>query len=294
MKKLKKIFTEFSKDAVLTHSGSLAYYTALAMAPLIVLFVWALSIINPHLQTDMVKNVGSLIGEDGAKLTRTIISGANDRPDLSSLSGWLGLCGLILSASVIFAQIQETLNLIFDVSARQKQKANGTVATVRAFLKDRLFSAGMLLAFLFLAIVSLIVSSTVAFLLPASQALVVHVLLEVANVVIFSLLFALIYKWMPDRQMGFRKCLIGGLITAVLFTLGKTAIGFYLGKAAVGSAYGAAGSLVVLLVWVYYSAVIFFFGAEVTSVFLVEQKKSVPMDKSIHFGQSTGPAVTPV
>lgn len=275
-KRLALVAEEFAGDEILTRASSMAYYTALAIAPLIVLVVWTLAVVNPGLQSELVQNVSRFVGDEGAKLIATIISGAEDRPDLTSMSGWLALAGLIISASVIFAQLQETLNIIFDVESVKKNESTGLWAATKHLLFARLFSVGMLLTFVFLAIVSLIFSSLIAFFLRGTAAGTFEALLFAFNFIVFALLFAVLFKWMPDRHVSFKNALYGGLITSLLFLLGKSAIGFYLARAAVGSAYGAAGSLAVLLVWVFYSAVIFFLGAEVAYTFLVSDRENNP------------------
>ncbi len=267
LKKIKTTAIHFNDDDILNRAAALSYYSALAMAPLVVLLIWCISLLNLDLQTEMIQNSASLLGEDGAQLIKGIVVRANDRPDLSTLSGWLGALGLLISASMIFAQIQTTLNLIFEAEAA----TDGNESQwnwVKNLIFGRLLSIGMLLAFIFLAIVSMAVSSTLAYFLGAAETLMAEAVNFIVNFVVFAGLFSLIYKWMPDRTVHWRSAVFGGMITAVLFIFGKTAIGLYLGTAAVGSAYGASGSLVVMLVWVFYSSTIFFLGAEISYVFL--------------------------
>lgn len=268
-KKLLFTIEEFNRDEIVTRASSLAYYTALAMAPLIVLFVWSISIIKPELQGELVAQVGGWVGDDAAKLVKTIIDGADDRPDLSSLSGWLGLGGLLFSASVIFVQLQETLNVIFDAEKNPQPTKSAFWSSVKTMIFSRIFSVGMLLTFVFLATTSLLVSFVIAFLFRGPEAEAFQSILFGANFILFTLLFALMFKWMPDRTVKFTNALAGGAITSALFLAGKMAIGFYLARVSVGSAYGAAGSLAVLLVWVFYSSLIFFLGAEFSYTLLV-------------------------
>ncbi len=266
---LKKVFADFLSDEIFTRSSSLAYYSALAMAPIIVLFVWTLSVIGVDLQADLVGNVESFVGNEGARLVATIIQGAEKRPDLSSLSGWLGFAGLLFSASVIFAELQGTMNLIFDTETK-KVKSKSLFQSAKGLLFDRLFSIGMLLTFVFLAITSLILSSFVAYFFRGFESSWLQTMITAVNFIVFSFLFALIFKYMPDRSINKKAAYVGGAITSALFSVGKTAVSYYLARASVGSAYGAAGSFAVLLVWLYYSSVIFYFGAEIAFALLVE------------------------
>lgn len=267
------VFDNFMDDEIFTRSSSLAYYMALTMAPLVILIVWLVSLLNLDLQAAMVNDVAILIGTDAAKLVETIVHGANERPDLSSLSGWLGLAGILISGSIVFGELQTTLEKIFDTPL-ESTKDQTNLEWVKSYLFGRIFSIGMLLTFVFIAIVSLIVSSIMSFYLRSSTAIVFHVINFIANYMVFAFLFAMIYKWLPRQRISFRSGMVAGMITSFLFIVGKTGIGMYLGRAAVGSAYGAAGSVVVLLVWVFYSAIIFFFGAEVSHVFVLRDEHS--------------------
>ncbi|MES2663842.1 MAG: YihY/virulence factor BrkB family protein [Pseudomonadota bacterium] len=259
------VYTNIDKDDIFTRSAALAYYTALAMAPLIILLIWFLSTLQLDLQKDLIQQVSSVVGDEAAKLMATIISGTNERPDLSSMSGWIGLSGLLISASIIFVQLQTSLNLIFKSHQEEKPEVS-KFAAIKDIIFKRIFSVGMLLTFIFIAIVSLAVSTSLEYFLKASDATWVQALNWIINFGIFILLFSVIFKWMPDRSLDYKSSIIGGLLTTTLFIIGKYLISIYLSKTAVGSAYGAAGSLIALLVWVYYSSLILFIGAEVSYV----------------------------
>jgi membrane protein len=179
-------------------------------------------------------------------------------------------------------ELQATLNLIWEV---RPAPTNGVWAGIWALLRDRLFSLALVLALAFLLLVSLVISAALAgaaaLFQGPEQALVSRLLELAVSLLVLTFVFALLYMYVPDAEIGWRDVWLGGLITAVLFTLGKTAIGFYLGQASVGSAYGAAGSLVVLLVWVYYSALIMFFGAEFTHAWATRQGEVTPQPHAI-------------
>lgn len=273
--RIQEVFADFSEDEIFTRASSLAYYSALAMAPLIVLFVWGLSVIGSDLQHEFVENAQSLVGPEGGKVIAAIIQGADKHPDLSSLSGWIGLAGLLFSASVIFGQLQETLNLIFDTE-RENGAAQPVWHYVWSLIFDRIISIGMLMTFLFLAISSLFLSSAIAYFFRGVENGGLQLVFTLGNLIVFGLLFALIFKAMPDREIDGRAALIGGAITSFLFAIGKLGVSYYLARASVGSAYGAAGSFAVLLVWLYYSSIIFYFGAEIAFAFLVKAHEQKP------------------
>ena len=154
-----------------------------------------------------------------------------------------------------------------------------------AVLRDRIFSLTLVLALAFLLLVSLVISAALAgataLFRGPEQAVLSRILEIVVSLLVLTFVFALLYKYVPDAEIGWRDVWLGGLITAILFTLGKTAIGFYLGQASVGSAYGAAGSLIALLVWVYYSALIMFFGAEFTHAWTIRHHAVTPEPHAI-------------
>jgi membrane protein len=212
-----------------------------------------------------VEQVGGLVGSEGAGLIETMIQSAQ-QPGTGMVATILGVIGLLLGALGAFGQLQDALNTIWEV----KPKPGGGVL---AILRDRLLSLGMVLVVGFLLLVSLVVSAGLAAvgnfmagLLPDSE-LLLQVLNFVLSFAVITVLFALMFKYLPDAKIAWGDVWIGAAITALLFTIGKVLIGLYLGNASVTSSYGAAGSLAVLLLWMYYSAQIFFLGAEFTQVY---------------------------
>lgn len=279
-KKIELFADKISADDVFTQAAALAYYTALSMAPLLILTISFLSVLNFDLQEQLLVQVRGLIGPEAGQVLQSILESANDRPDLSVAAGWLGAIVLAVSASVVFAQLQSALNLIFRVPNDDRELNRHAAAlhheksAVKSFVMRRLLSVGILLAFIFIAIVSLTVSASLSYLLNYYEFVGVRFISEAVNLVVFAALFSLIYKWMPDRRVKTSNSLFAGIVTAVLFVIGKALIGTYLGQAAVGSAYGAAGSLIVLLAWIYYSALVFFIGAELSALFLLRKRVS--------------------
>lgn len=273
--RIKQIFGEvgndFFDDEVSTRSAALAFYTALALAPLVILLIVVLGALGFDMQKQFIAEAGKTVGDESAKLLATIISGANERPDLRGISGLLAGIGLLISASAIFVQLQETLNLIFDVEKKDESHLT-RFQKIKNFFTGRLFSVGMVLAFIFILIASLAVSAAIDAVSSGGESVIWEVVHQVGSFAIFTVLFGLIFKWMPDKRIDSKSAFLGGSLTALLFMLGKVLISLYLADSATGSAYGAAGSLLVILVWVYYSGLVVFVGAELAYSILVETK----------------------
>jgi membrane protein len=266
---IKNLVNDFVDDEIMTRSGALAFYTSLAIAPIVVLTVVTLSMIGVDLQDEFVREINSAVGTEAGDLLRSIITAANSRPDLKSVSGVIGIVGLLASASFIFVELQDTLNLIFKVPKKNTNKTPW-MNLVKDFFINRLMSIGMMIIFIFIFIGSIVVSTVIVFFYSGESGFFYKSTNFLISLIIFTLLFALMFKWMPDRCITFYSALQGGAFTAFLFLVGKALIGLYIAKSAVGSAYGAAGSLLVTLVWVYYNALVVFLGAEVS--FLVLEK----------------------
>lgn len=261
---LQNLLTAFSEDEIFTRSAALAFYTTFSFAPLAILIVVFLGVIDIELQQQLVASISNLMGNQGAEVFKTVLAASQDRPDLISFSGIISAGILLFSASLIFVQIQTTLNIIFKTSSDEIAATDESLfQTIKRLVFDRLVSIGILLAIIFIAIVSLVLSSAIDFIFPKDSQTVSYLINESFSFLVLSLSFCVIYKWMPDLQLKWKNTFIGAVITALLFVFGKFLIGLYIGQSAVGSAYGAAGSLVVLLVWVYYSSLIMFFGAEI-------------------------------
>jgi len=253
------------KDNCLRLAASLAYYTALSLAPLVLLIVGVVGLVlnRQQVATQLAAQLEGLMGAAGRELVTSILTTTS--PQGSVFATVVGLVTLFIGATAVFGELQSTMNLIWEV---QPAPTSGVWASIWAWLRQRIFSLAIVFALAFLLLVSLVISaalaSAAALFQGPEQAFLSRLLELVVSLLVLTGVFALLYKYVPDAEIAWRDVWLGGLITAVLFTLGKTAIGFYLGRASVGSAYGAAGSMVVLLVWVYYSALIMFFGAEFT------------------------------
>jgi len=247
---------------------SLAFYSMLSLGPLLLLVLAAASLLFGHdaAQGRIVDEIRDLIGDDGARAIQDMILDSARRKATGLVTGVIGLGTLLLGASGVFGALQDAMNTIWDVRPRPGRG-------IRGFLHDRLLSFTMVLGTSFLLLVSLVVSAALSALNDWSAAYTGYIgllmggLNFIVSFGVISFLFSVIFKYIPDVRIGWRDVLPGAIMTAFLFTLGKTAIGFYIGHSAFNSAYGAAGSLVVVLLWVYYSAQILFFGAEFTQVY---------------------------
>lgn len=266
----KEVASGFSKHDLLTLAAALAFYTALSLAPLIVITLAVVGLLGQNSQDQLIEQLQGLMGPQAARAIQTVVESNDNRPSMTSLAGLIGVVALLFSASGVFAQLQASLNKIFE--AEEKAAGKG----MWAWIRKRLLSMGMVITLGFLAVVSLVVSTAITYFFPSDGVLwrTVNVLVTLA---VFAGMFSLVFKYLPDTKLKWREALYGGVATAILFAIGKYLIGVYLGKSAVGSAYGAAGSLVVFLVWVYYSSAIVFTGAEITRVLsgitIVDSKK---------------------
>ena len=242
---------------VITQAAALAFYAVLSMAPLMLLLLW-LTASNPAAQAAILGQIDLLVGPEATTVARTVIENARARPDTGSIAGWWSIGLLLIGASAVFAQLQDALNRTFRTDAT-------ALAGIGDWLKKRLFSFGLLLALGFLLLVSMTVTTTLELLL-ASASLAQPTIATVASLIVYTVAFAFMYQFLPDRRVRWRLALGGGALTAVLFVLGRLAIAWYLQRAPTGSAYGAMGALALTMLWVYYAAMILFTGAVVTAI----------------------------
>jgi membrane protein len=250
--------------------AALAFYTLFSLAPVVIVAVSVAGIVfgEKAAQGEIVRQFQGLMGTQGATAIETIIQSTN-RPALGVFATALGLLAILVGASGAFNELQDALNTIWKVDSRTK-----SFWTVTS--RQRFFSLGLVVATGFVLLTSLVVTAALAAaerfvsnLLPISV-----ILLESINFVfsfgMITILFALILKLIPDTTIPWRDVRMGAAVTSLLFTVGKVVIGFYLGHSALTSAYGAAASLVIFLIWIYYSAQILLFGAELTHVYALK------------------------
>lgn len=264
---LKDTVRAWSDDKVPRHGAALAYYTVLSLVPLLVVIIAMIGFFFGHelVQSYLLKQIGSLVGPQSAEAIQGMIQRASE-PSTGIVATVLATGTLLLGASGVFAQLQDSLNSIWGVKPKEGRG-------LWSLIRDRFLSFAATLGTGFLLLVSLVLSTALSALgkwfggwLPAPE-LILQVLELRVSLGVITGLFAMIFKVLPDAQVAWSHVWIGAALTALLFTVGKFAIGLYLGKSDVGSAYGAAGSLVIVLVWVYYSAQILLFGAEFTQVY---------------------------
>jgi membrane protein len=249
----------FQAIDLLTHAASLAFYALLSLAPLLVLLLWLSASLYPSAQDALLGQMQALAGRDARDVAATVLENAERQPGVGSLAGFWSTALLFVGASTVFARLQATLNAIFVTDPTQLQ--GGVVA----WLRKRLFSFGVVLALGFLLLVSMLLTTAVQLAFARVPSLV-PALGNAITLLLYVLAFALLYHWLPDRRVRWKQALVGGLVTSAMFVLGRWAIGVYLARATPGSAYGSFGTLVILLVWMYYAALIFFTGALITAV----------------------------
>ena len=266
---LREVLAEWQRDRALMLGAALAYYTLFALAPLLVLViaVAGLALGRAAAQGEIVAQIEGLMGPDGAKMIEGMIVRAS-RPASGVVATLVSLGTMLLGASGVFGQLQTALDQIFEAESHSRRGRG-----VRAAVRQRLAYFGMILGIGFLLLVSLVLSAALAAvhdLLAAHLPIASRVLPPLnfgLSLAVVSGLFALIYKLLPDVELAWRDVWLGSACTAVLFTVGKSLIGIYLGRAGATSVYGAAGSLVLVLLWIYYSAQILLLGAEFTEVY---------------------------
>jgi membrane protein len=277
---LRHTFSEWSEDKAPQLGAALAFYTALSIAPLLVI---ALGIVAFFYGDDaaggqVADQLRSLVGDEGGKAIEDMIASAN-KPTEGVVATALSVATLLFGASGVFGQLQGALNTIWEV---QPKPGRG----IWGFIRDRFLSFTMVMGMAFLLLVSLMITAALASLgtflqgLPESLQWISQAANFLVSFVVITMLFAMMFKLLPDVKMAWSDVWLGALVTAALFTVGKFAIGLYLGHSSMASSYGVAGSFVVLLVWVYYSAQILFFGAELTQVYANEFGSKIVPDEN--------------
>jgi len=271
----------FTEDNCMKLSASLAYYTVFSIGPLLIILVWALGFLygsqlqGPHgAQDTVIHELNDIFGPDIAKLLDSSVQKIS-LENKSSIGLVIGIVTLVITSTTIFVDIQNSINSIWKVKAKPKK---GWVKLV----VNRLISFSMILGLSFLLMASLLISSVIGMLTKYMERFLNHLNIELwawinsgITFVIITLLFAFIFAFLPDAKVRFRDIVGGSLFTAILFMIGKYGISLYLSFNATATAYGAAGSIIILLAWVYYSAAILYFGAEFTKEYAIMYGKGV-------------------
>lgn len=274
---LKDSYSEWDEDKASRMAAALAYYATFSLGPLLIILVAIAGLaFGPEAaQGQIVGKIEGLVGRQGAQAIQTVIDAAN-KPSSGIVATVIGIATLVLGAAGAFEQLQDALNTIWEVQPKPGRGLMGTV-------KVRLLPFTMVLGVGFLMLVSLLISAAlvavVSFFGSALGEGSTGLMLQAAGFLVsfgvMTLLFAMIYKVLPDAQVAWRDVWLGAAFTALLLAVGTLAIGLYLGNAGIGSAYGAAGSLVVMLLWIYYWAQLLLFGAEFTHVHA--KRRGVPV-----------------
>ncbi len=260
---LKKTFSGWMDDNAMRLGAALSFYTVWSIGPLFLVIVSVAGLVfgRDAAQGKVVDAMSGLMGPAGAKSIQDAIVSANDTGH-SVLANIIGIVLLLVSASGVFGELKSSLNTVWQVTP----KPGSFLVTI----KERFFSLTFVLGTGFLLLVSLLLNAALAAIgtqvsgvLPAGE-LLGHVIHFVVSLAITSTLFSLMFKIIPDAHVAWKDVWLGGFVTAVLFTIGQVGIGLYLGKTSIGSAYGAASSLMIVLVWVFFSSCILFLGAEFT------------------------------
>lgn len=268
---LKKSFKGFGNDRITKMSSSLSYYTIFSLAPLLIIVISLSGIFlgQDAAEGKIYHQLSSFVGSNTASQLQTMIENAS-LSGKSKFAAIIGIVTLIVGATTVFAQIQDTINYIWGIKPKPKK---GWLN----FLKNRFLSFSVIIGLAFLLLVSLTLSALVdAFSdslkahFPQITVVLLYIINTVITLLLTTLIFGTIFKVLPDAKIRWRDVLAGAVTTAILFMLAKFGISYYISKSNVGSTYGAAGSLVILLLWVYFSAMILYFGAEFTKAYAVK------------------------
>ncbi|HYD57463.1 MAG TPA: YihY/virulence factor BrkB family protein [Burkholderiales bacterium] len=267
---LKEAGGSWSEDRAPSMGAAISYYSVFSLAPLLVIVITVAGFVfgADQVQGAIFGQLASLMGEDAAKAVDEMLQHAKE-PEVSSIAGIASLLVLFVGATTVLAELQGALDRIWRVPASEKPKGNA----IWLWIRQRLLTFGMVLAIAFLLIISLVFSAVLATLGKWSGGLfgaweaVAHVFDLVMSFGLLTVAFAVIYKFMPSTHIPWRDVWVGAAVTSLLFAVGKWGIGLYLGKSDVASAFGLFSSLALMMIWVYYSAQIFLFGAEFTWVY---------------------------
>lgn len=280
----RKTFREWREDKGSRLAASLAYYAVFSLAPLLLIVIVVVGVVwgEEAAQGQIYAELEDATGADTAEMIQSLVNNVHES-QAGGLAAVIGIAGLLISATTIFAQLQDALNIIWDVKPRPGQ---GILGAVKRRATGFLVIGGIGLLLLLSLIIDTVLNAITG---PASDVLpsaALGVLLRIVNVLLsvglLTLAFALVYKILPDVEIAWEDVWVGSLVTAILFVIGRYALTLYIARNSTASAYGAAGSLIIILLWVYYSAQIFFFGAEFTQVYARRHGKVIrPAENAI-------------
>ena len=268
---LKLTYQGWKEDHASRLAAALAYYTIFSLAPMLVIAIAVAGLIwqREAVQSSVMDQIGGLVGEQGATFVSDLLESTSN-PAEGIAATIVGIITLLFGALGVFNELHNALNTIWEV---KEEKTKGFWNSIKKVIVNRFLSFTMILGIGFMLLVSLVISTGISALgtwvgglLPFHE-IILQIINLVISIGVITVFFALIFKFLPDANVAWKDVWTGAFVTAVLFSIGKTLIGLYLGSSAVASSFGAAGSLVLLLLWIYYSAQILFFGAEFTQVY---------------------------
>ena len=268
---LKESFNGFIQDKLTKLSGSLAYFTVFSFGPLLIVIIFLSSIFfgQEAVEGQIYSQLKGFLGADTAAQLQEIIKNATVSGK-GVLAATIGIITLLFAATTVFTEIQDSINTIWGLKPKPKK---GWLKIV----KNRVLSFSVIVSLGFLLVVSLgitaimdALSQQLQIMFPDIAVIVFYIINQLITLIVVGLIFAVVFKVLPDAKIRWKDVFAGAFVTALLFLLGKFAISFYISKASIGTTYGAAGSLVVLLVWTYYSSLILYFGAEFTKAYAIK------------------------
>ncbi len=264
----KETFREWLDDNAFEKSSSLAYYSVFSLPGLLLITVTVASLIwsSQYVEQVITDQIGSAISQDAAQQVTTMIENAQQKSN-STMAFVVGIATLIFGATGVFSQLQSSINHVWEVELDPS-------AGIKRTLISRVTALGVVLAISFLLIISLVLSTALSLLngwieqqLPNFPTFIFFILSNILAIAIITVLFALMFKVLPDAKVEWQSVWLGAFLTAILFTIGKFLLGFYFGKSDPGATFGAAGSIILIMLWVYYTSLILLFGAEFTQVY---------------------------
>jgi membrane protein len=292
---IKAVFEKWVTDKAPKLAASLAFYTIFSLSPLLIIVISVAGILfgAEAARGELVTEIEGFIGREGAEVVQTALSNTADT-QTGMISILISLITLMIGSTIVFIELQDSLDMIWKVKPKPGR------GLIKGLVKDRLQSFALVLSTGFLLLVSLVISAGLNALsnylqgridLPFDLMQIINLIFSLA---VLFVLFGLIYKVLPDVHISWSDVWVGALVTALLFTLGKYLIGIYLGTSTLGSTYGAAGSLVILLLWVYYSSMILFLGAEFTQVYANKFGSGInPTSKFMKYSNETAMSESP-
>lgn len=269
MKPLKKRLTNFiievDKHEVLILAGSLAFSVALALAPFLIIMLIILSSFGNEFHLQIIDQTNSLFGPQAAEIVTVIIKSAEKDSRFTGLSGTLSFLVIVISASAIFSQLRYALDKIREFEYPPQ------AFTLWGFVKEKFFVTALLFGFIFLLITSLLVNSILGHVFYGYEGTLWQWITQIASFAMFSFLFTALFRFVPTKNVSWKRSTIAGVMAAIFFIIGKLLIGLYIAKSTLASSYGAAGSLVIFLLWVFYSSLTFFVSYEFTNNVVLDE-----------------------